>query len=259
MDAGGDAVEPAVRAPALERGLVMLEALVSAPDGLPFSQLLAVSGAPKATAARLLRVLRASGYVSRDRAGGRYTVGPRMAVFAGSVSVPELLRAECDPVLSDLAARTGNTVLLVYLRGLQLECLAKCLHEESLVLQEVGRVEPFFLRPWGVLFYDQLTDAEKARVRPRLPAWFMPFLREQRMVGGGFVCEGGGDRSATMLRLAAPIIGPAGRRVAALCLGGTPVSLPRDRVEAVGRLLAEAASRVGTALGWCRERPDPAP
>jgi DNA-binding IclR family transcriptional regulator len=107
----GGASDPS-EAPALSRGLALLEKLSEFPNGLTLTQLSAAIGSPKNSTSRLIQTLVACGYVVRDdatlliRLTGKVLklVHPR----AGDVSF-----VECAlPVMRDLRDQTGETVLL---------------------------------------------------------------------------------------------------------------------------------------------------
>jgi DNA-binding IclR family transcriptional regulator len=110
-NSAGGATDPS-EAPALSRGLALLEKLSEFPNGLNLTQLSAAIGSPKNSTSRLIQTLVACGYVVRDdatlliRLTGKVLklVHPR----AGDVSF-----VECAlPVMRDLRDQTGETVLL---------------------------------------------------------------------------------------------------------------------------------------------------
>ena len=57
-----------IEAPALDRGLAILEALDARPEGMSLSEISRVIGSPKNSAARLVQTLMVRGYVERDEA-----------------------------------------------------------------------------------------------------------------------------------------------------------------------------------------------
>jgi IclR family acetate operon transcriptional repressor len=66
---------------------------------------------PASTVYRYLRTLGEFGFV--DRQGGRFRIGPRLVIGAGSVVTTERLIRHADPVLQELAATTGETAVVL--------------------------------------------------------------------------------------------------------------------------------------------------
>lgn len=66
---------------------------------------------PVSTVYRYLRTLGEFGFV--DRQGGRFRIGPRLVIGAGSVVTTERLIRVADPVLQELAATTGETAVVL--------------------------------------------------------------------------------------------------------------------------------------------------
>lgn len=64
----GSAAGVNIEAPALDRGLAILEALDAGPEGMSLSELSRAIGSPKNSTSRLVQTLMARGYVERDEA-----------------------------------------------------------------------------------------------------------------------------------------------------------------------------------------------
>ena len=63
-----DAKGASIEAPALDRGLAILEALDARPEGMSLSEISRVIGSPKNSTSRLVQTLMVRGYVERDEA-----------------------------------------------------------------------------------------------------------------------------------------------------------------------------------------------
>jgi DNA-binding transcriptional ArsR family regulator len=63
-----DAKGANIEAPALDRGLAILEALDARPEGLSLSEISRTIGSPKNSVSRLVQTLMVRGYVERDEA-----------------------------------------------------------------------------------------------------------------------------------------------------------------------------------------------
>ena len=66
---------------------------------------------PTSTVYRYLRTLGEFGFV--DRQGGRFRVGPRLVIGAGSLVTTERLIHHADPVLGELAVSSGETAVVM--------------------------------------------------------------------------------------------------------------------------------------------------
>jgi DNA-binding IclR family transcriptional regulator len=66
---------------------------------------------PTSTVYRYLRTLGEFGFV--DRTGGRYRIGPRLVIGAGALVTTERLIRHADPVLHELAVRSGETAVVL--------------------------------------------------------------------------------------------------------------------------------------------------
>lgn len=66
---------------------------------------------PASTVYRYLRTLSEFGFV--DRQGGRFRVGPRLVIGAGSLVTTERLIRHADPVLQELSTAVGETALVM--------------------------------------------------------------------------------------------------------------------------------------------------
>jgi IclR family acetate operon transcriptional repressor len=103
---------PAVRhVAAVERALAVLDAVAEA-DDIGTNELSRRTGINASTVSRLLATLASRGLVRHVEETGRYRLGPRL-VQLGNVALAGLdLRELARPVLTDLAAVTGETTTL---------------------------------------------------------------------------------------------------------------------------------------------------
>ena len=103
---------PRIAAPALDRGLAVLEALDAQPDGLTLAEMSRAVGIPKNSASRLVQTLTARGYVEREEASQRFRLTGKL-LRLGHPRVGRVSLVECalDPMRS-LRDRVGETVQL---------------------------------------------------------------------------------------------------------------------------------------------------
>jgi len=95
----------------LDKGLLLLQRILSDRGETPFRELAKQEGLPASTAHRLLAVLIDQGFVSRiDR--GRYEIGWSLLDLVGDRQSESLLVGVARPVLEQLSKRIGLTVHL---------------------------------------------------------------------------------------------------------------------------------------------------
>jgi DNA-binding IclR family transcriptional regulator len=112
-----------------DRGLVRADELATLLD------------TPLSTVYRYLRTLTEFGFV--DRRDGAYQLGPRLLVGGGSTVSTEQLIRRADPILTMLAAETGETAVLFRRVGLASVCLHQQPSRHPLrVVPETGSSTP---------------------------------------------------------------------------------------------------------------------
>lgn len=99
-------------APALVRGLAILERIAKSRRGLTFAQLTRQFEFPKSSVHALLLTLEREGYVQRDDETGRYMLGARIAAMVGTTVDGVVLREKAAALLHALAAELGMTTHL---------------------------------------------------------------------------------------------------------------------------------------------------
>lgn len=98
----------------VHRALSLLDAFLPGRDRLQLTEMARASGLPLSTAHRLAHDLLNWGALERTP-DGLYIIGSRLKQVASMASRGRLLREVCLPVMEDLAATTGHTVLLAIL------------------------------------------------------------------------------------------------------------------------------------------------
>lgn len=246
---------PARNAPALERGLDILEMVQEKGDGVSFSAIVKALDLPSSTAARLLKALVDRGYLTKDGARREYRVGPKGEALSPHLAQMQVLLSVCEGVLGRLRAETECSALLHLWHGAQMQVLAKQVHENALGMQAVGTVSDNFLeRPWGWVFYAAMEPAGQEEVLRRagagaaVRARLAEVCRNLAHVGYAYLDDGRGRR------FAAPVRNGGGRVVAAVVLGGTPATVADEDIEDYGRRVVAHAETLSRALGWQQER-----
>jgi DNA-binding IclR family transcriptional regulator len=129
-----DATQPG--APALDKGLDLIEALAAESRGLSQKQLAERVGRSVGEIFRMLVVLERRGYVARDPDTGEYTLTLKLFRIASQFPPTERLLQAALPVMEQLARRVT------------LSCHLSVLHGEQFMV--VARIEPEWLMGWSV-------------------------------------------------------------------------------------------------------------
>ncbi len=107
------------RSSALEKALLVLEAIVAQPRAIGLPDLTADLGLPRQTIHRILQQLCDNGLVIRDPSRDRYIVGPRLSELAMATLNADNHRAPLRAILSDVVADVEETCNFGVLDGLE--------------------------------------------------------------------------------------------------------------------------------------------
>jgi IclR family KDG regulon transcriptional repressor len=223
-----------------DRALAVLE-LLAGRDPMRLADVAAALRIPRSSASNLLRTMARRGFVERAPGDQRYRLGPRLRELARSDERADDLVALAQPLMDRLVEETGETVQLARLDGVESVYLAISDSPQPMKLvSEVGRRLYAHATGVGKVLLAQLDGAEmerrlRAATLPRLTPRtivdvdeLLAHLRETRERGFGTDDE---EYLLGCRCLAAPIHGPSGDAIAAMC-----VSIPTPRYdEGVGR------------------------
>lgn len=96
--------------PAIEKAMVILEALASSRNGLSLSEITRKLGLPKSSTFGLLLTLERLSYLDRNETTGRYMFGMKIFTLANMAMNGLNLRTVASPLLKDLMRTTNLTV-----------------------------------------------------------------------------------------------------------------------------------------------------
>ena len=92
----------------LARGLIILEKLAEAPNGLGITELAEEFSVDKGNMSRLLQTLANYGFAKKDEDSRKYTLGPQIVRLSRIVLTRMPLRETAKPYLKELVAATGE-------------------------------------------------------------------------------------------------------------------------------------------------------
>jgi IclR family KDG regulon transcriptional repressor len=219
--------------------------------GVGVSELARRAGLSKSTTFRLLGMLEGNGFV--ERAGTAYRLGRALLQLGAQTSAQEheLVRDVLTPFIADLYEATRMTVQLGVLDGTNVIYLNKLEgHQRLRSPSRIGGRMPAYCTGVGkiLLAYDHL--ALEATLRLPRYAWTASTLVEENqlrdeldVVRRSGIALDRGESLESLVCIAAAVIGPSGRPVAALSVSGDVGSFRPEQHENVLRRVCYAASR----------------
>jgi DNA-binding IclR family transcriptional regulator len=240
---------------AVARTMAILEELSDEPSGITVSQLVARLNCEKSIVSRILSTLTDAGYVIRDPATGTYHIGLRFAGMAlrhlDSTGTSDL----CQPLLQDVANKTGELIQLLIVQNDQMIYVAKAEGKQRVrVLSLVGRVAALHVSAAGKVWLASLPDERAFAIA--LKQGMKKFtqnsvttvdalraeLTRARRVGFAMVEQ---EMFEDASSVAVPIRGRQGDRVVgAVVLSGPSYRLPKKRMTSLVPILRELADKL---------------
>jgi DNA-binding IclR family transcriptional regulator len=202
------------------------------------SELAAELGVHKSTVSRLLRALDRRGFVRRD--GERFVPGIEIVRIARLASAEESLAAVAAPALEDLAADTGETVVLGVRRGDDAYFLRQVQRGDHIlgVAEDwAGRSTPLHVSAIGkaiLAFAPEPYGGELVRLTPHTIGDRQALERELRRIRDSGFAVLRDELEVGLTAVGAPVLDEAG-----LCVAGVSVTGPTFRVSRSVRRLGE--------------------
>ena len=242
----------------LHRGLEVLDCF-AARDSWSLADLAAHLGQNKATVFRVLHTLEQFGYLAKDAASGRYSLGLRLHALGAAAVRNEQLRWQALPPLQDLAESTGETVHVGILHDGVVVTVQIVEGTHAVRMHStVGKRSPAHASALGKVLMAYLPDAEvdavvAAHGLPRFtpntittPEALRERLHRVRLDGYARDEE---EIEVGLRCLAAPITDHAGRPTAALAISAPASRMDPERVAALIPQVKATAHRISRMLG----------
>lgn len=242
------------------RALDMLDYLESCQENVGVTEVGQVLGVHKSTASRLLGTLESKGYVQRDNATGKYSLGMRVVELARSKLDRIDVRAQARPFLEELVQKTGETAHLGVLDRGSIVYVDKVDTPQVLMMRSrIGYSVSPHCTALGKAILAFLPDDEVDVVLKQQPFTrftqntitdplaFKECLRKVRIQGfavddeeheEGIVCAGAAVRDLS------------GRVAGALSVSGPTIRVTRKQMEEFGVLVRDACRRLSASLGY---------
>jgi DNA-binding IclR family transcriptional regulator len=150
---GGETVEASNPAASLTRGLEILRSFTADDTTLGNQELIERTGLPKATVSRLTATLVSLGYLHYDTQLGRYSIGPATVSLGYSALSSSAVVHMAQPLMQELANRTGVATALGTRDGLEMVYLANCRSQSPVSLRlNVGSRLPIWRTAMGLAY-----------------------------------------------------------------------------------------------------------
>jgi DNA-binding IclR family transcriptional regulator len=256
LPVNGKPVSERYGAPALEKGLDLIEILAEEAGAFTQKELAERAGRSVSEIFRMLGVLERRGYLVRDRLTGRYTLTLKLFVLGNRHQPTRRLQAAALPVMQDLAEAIGQSCHLVVATE----------NRMTVVAQAEPRGPMVFTVKQGADF-----PLSAHRVSARVLAAFAATARQDEMLQAMIVEDRTPESSALRKRLngiaregydmvpsetiggvidlAFPVFDQDGYAKASLVVPLLPVIGRTPDPETVKAKVAEAAQRVSAAIG----------
>jgi DNA-binding IclR family transcriptional regulator len=206
----------------LDKSMALVDAVAAGSASL--TDLVSVTGLPRATAHRLLVALEAHGLVRRD-GDGRFLLGFRLLGLGAAAAAEVPLAALARSTLAWLRDETGESVQLYVRQGEQRICVASLdAPRELRTIVPVGAALP-------------LDRGSAGKV-----------LRDPPVLTRGGWAESVAEREVGVASVSAPVRDAGGATVAAVSVSGPIERLSRQPGRRYGRTVVAAANQIETAL-----------
>lgn len=240
------------------KALRLIDAIGNAPDARDVADLLAETGWPRPTLYRILSALVAEGYVRRDPALGRYTLGYRILELAQNAWAGSDLVAVASLELQRLRNLTGETAYLAIPHRDGVLSLGKFESPHAVrSAARLGVLKPFHCTSQGKAMLAAWDEAERdRRLGPEPFRRYTPATLTRRAEiddqlaatrDRGFAIEDEeilpGSRCVGVA-----VLDEHGRPVAAISVAGPAWRLAHERARQLGPELVDAARRIGLML-----------
>lgn len=250
-----------VTAPALRRGLDILELFLEPNDGLKVPEMTERLGIPRASVHELVGALVERGYLQARRdAPGRFVLGVRAFLLGGAYE-RELDLAEVGrETARRIAAKCGETVHLVALEGKDVVYLVKVDSTHSIrLVSEVGRRLPAHCTAVGKALLAALSNEEIDSLFPD-DASLVPMtansistrerlFREMALTRERGWAEEHGESNEGAACVAAPVYDRSGKCVSAISISVPTLRMDEEKKKEYINLVLQGSRELSTSLG----------
>jgi IclR family acetate operon transcriptional repressor len=230
----------------------------NADNGVSLAELSAMLGMPKSSTHRYLATLIELGLAERNNLD-RFQLGTKVIELAGSFLAKSDLRNESQPILAELAEKSGETIHLAVPSGIEVVYIAKMESRHAWgMLSHIGSRLPMYCTALGKailsvndkgLYPDLLAEPLKSLTphtitSPQALETELALIRSR-----GFAIDDE-ENEIGICCVGAPIIDYTGFAIAAISISGPQERMDRERCIQFGPLVRDAALRISKRRGF---------
>lgn len=243
--------EPESQAPALQRGLSVLELLAARDEGATLSEISAALNLSPASIFRLTGVLEESGYVLREEPSRRFRLTRKLLLLAQPQHEGRSLVESCLPAMKEVLRLTGETVQLCVLADYECVMIEQLpsTHPFKYIVDLGSRPPVYCCAPGKAMLAHLPEDVQSAALRAmkmeRHTERTLTTRRElmdelARVRSRGFAVDQA-EHFDGIHCVAAPLLDRHGHPVAAITIAGPSARIQARRFSELGDIMKRAA------------------
>lgn len=254
------------QAPALDRGIDVVELMAARQEPLSFSEILAATRIPRASLARILNTLTNRGLLDKLHENGRYRLGMKLLYFGHRLQDKIRLRSIALPFMQRLSQLTQETVELSTLDQDQLVLLDQIEGRSDVRLySRVGSAYPYFHVVAAGKLYLAHMDPDKRR--QSLQKIGLPAVTEHSITNlailekelatileHGYAVEDQELREG-IRRVVAPVFDHTGELAGCLGMAAPTFRLATEEFPRLGKIVKGVADELSASLGSGMNQP----
>lgn len=249
MSTGNPGSQPSVRA--LERGLDILGCFQGASAPIPLTTIAGNVDLSLSTALRILGTLEKKGFITRDEATKRYSLGPSLLGLTSAAQRMNDLAMSALPFMQELNAEHDETISLYIVSGMQRVCIQRVDSSQALrQVVSIGDILPLGLGSGGKVLTAWLAQTPGFDLATHAPTLSPATLEQIRQNG---YAASFNERGEGIYGVAAPVRDYTGSVVAALSLSGPTARFQFEKLNELAESVMGKAREISTAQGWVAE------
>lgn len=238
--------QPSVRA--LERGLDILCCFQGASTPIPLTTIAGNVDLSLSTTLRILGTLEKKGFITRDEATKRYSLGPSLLGLTSAAQRMNTLSMAALPFMQELNAKHDETITLYIASGMQRVCIQRVDSSQTLrQVVSIGDILPLDVGAGGKVLTAWLMEKRKEDLATYSPTLSAATLEQVRQTG---YATSFNERGEGIYGVAAPVRDSSGEVVAALSLSGPTARFTLEKLTELAHDVMEKADEISKAQGW---------
>lgn len=251
---------PSASSSTLQHITAVLDSFSASQPELGVREVARLTNLSPSTAGRLMADLKDAGILQQNPATRAYSLGSKILVWAGVYTSTLDLRTAALPYMEDLRQKTGETISLYLLDGMERLCIERMeSHHTVRMVPRLGKRLPLHAGSGGKAMLAFLTEAqiESVLTQGNLTAFTSATMVNPQMLRDelekvrrkGYAISMG-EWLTDASGVAAPIFGRTGSVIGAVSISGPTSRLTPDRIEEYTDALLQAADDISLQMGY---------